>query len=260
MDPPEAAPVEPLRILLLGDSLSFHGPQRGELLTNEALLPNVLARELTNRLGRRTEVDVVARLGFTARDAWWSMTKDPAVYSILLPRASAVILEVGLVDGLPASMPTYLRQGIDYIRSDRVRHRVAAAYHLCHPWLVHATNARMRVLPLRATIAYLRRCINGIRYFHADMPIVATAPPKHSSKYFPMADRGHVASVQAARRLGAELGVPVVELEPLVRPHHDAGRCNPDGLHWGWEAHADVARAYADVLVPLLRGPGGSAP
>jgi hypothetical protein len=251
---------ELLHVLLLGDSLSFHGPVRGELLTNPALMPNVLGRELTERLGRPVEVDVVARLGFTARDAWWAMTKDPMIYSVLMPRASAVILEVGLVDGLPASIPTYLRMGIDHMRSDRIRHRVAKAYHLAHPWLVHATNARMRVLPLRATVAYLRRCINGIRYFHPDLPIVATAPPKHSSKYFPMADRGHVASVEAARRLGVEFGIPIVELEPLVRPHHDAGRCNPDGLHWGWEAHVDVAHAYADVLVPLLRGSAPPAP
>jgi hypothetical protein len=243
-------------VLLIGDSLSFHGPQRAELLTHPDLMPNVLAAELSARLGTEVVVDVVARLGFTARDAWWSLTKDPAVYSVLLPRASAVVLEVGLVDGLPASVPTYLRQGIDYIRADRVRHWVAKNYHRLHPYLVRASDSRMRVLPLRATVAYLRKCIDGIRYFHPAMPIVATAPPKHASWYFPKADRGHVPSVQAVRALGAELAVPVVELEPLVCGHRDAGRSNPDGLHWGWEAHRDVALAYADVLEPLLRSVG----
>src|SRR4051812_43190966 len=116
------------RVLVIADSLAFHGPRQPELLTHSALYPNVLARELG------AEVDVVARLGWTARDAWWALTRDPAVYSVLLPRADAVVLGVGGMDQLPASLPTYLREGISYLRPGWVRRPVRSAFHHIHPY------------------------------------------------------------------------------------------------------------------------------
>src|SRR5205085_1356183 len=100
------------RVLVLTDSLAFHGPERGELLTEPRIWPNVLARALPGA------VDVVARRGWTARDAWWALTRDPQVYSVLLPRADVVVLAVGGMDYLPALLPTYLREGIPYLRPD----------------------------------------------------------------------------------------------------------------------------------------------
>jgi diglucosylglycerate octanoyltransferase len=90
-------------LLVVADSLAFHGPERGELSTRPELFPNVAAADLG------TTADLVARRGWTARDAWWALTRDPLVYSVLLPRADAVLLAVGGMDYLPAVVPTYLR-------------------------------------------------------------------------------------------------------------------------------------------------------
>src|SRR5262249_60618554 len=87
------------RILVLADSLAFHGPQRGELLTEPRLWPNVLAHELP------AAVDVVARRGWTARDPWWALTRDPNLYSVPLPRADPGILAIGGRRGPPPPGP-----------------------------------------------------------------------------------------------------------------------------------------------------------
>ena len=59
-------------------------------------------------------------------------------------------------------------------------------------------------------------------------------------------------------RLGSERQVALVDLDPLVRPHlHEL---NPDGLHWGWAAHAAVGEALAAALAPqVAAAPGHGA-
>jgi len=59
-------------LLVVGDSLAFHGPERGELATHPGLYGNVAAAALG------TTLDLVARSGWTARDAWWALTKSSA--------------------------------------------------------------------------------------------------------------------------------------------------------------------------------------
>jgi hypothetical protein len=240
-------------VLVIADSLCFHGPNKPELLTHPDLFPNRLGTELTERLGRPVEVDTVTKFGMTARDAWWAMTKDPRVYSILLRDASAVVLAVGNMDQLPAAIPTYLRSGIDYIRPDWLRHRVAAAFHKAHPRIVKLHGARLRVLPQKVTDSYIEMCVNGVRHYHPGAVVVGNVPPRHASDYYAQATHGHAPAQLAMRNLAARLDLPVVELEPIVGPNRDAGRNNPDGMHWGWETHAEVGKAYADVLAPLLR-------
>lgn len=250
-----AAGTEPLRVLLIADSLSFHGPTKPELLTHPGIYPNVLASELSELLGRPVETDTVTKFGMTARDAWWAMTKDPRVYSLLLPDASAVVLGIGNMDQLPAAIPTYLRSGIDYIRPDWLRHRTAAAFHKAHPRIVRLHNARLRVLPQKVTDHYVELAVNGVRHYHPNMPVVTNIPPRHASEYYAHKTAGHRGAQEAMRAVAARLGVPTVELEPIVGPRRDAGLNNPDGMHWGWETHAEVGKAYAELLAPLLRSP-----
>ena len=107
--------------MVVADSLSFYGPEGGVLLTDARLYPNVAAAQLEASTGERWHADTVARIGWTARDAWWALTRDPWVYSVGLPRADVVLLAVGGMDALPASIPTYLREGIRYVRPAGLR-------------------------------------------------------------------------------------------------------------------------------------------
>jgi diglucosylglycerate octanoyltransferase len=230
------------RLLVIADSLAFHGPRAAELLTDPRLYPNVAARLLG------ADVDVVARLGWTARDAWWALTKDPYVYSVLLPRADAVVLGVGGSDSLPASLPGYLRDGIAYLRPRRLRHAARRAYHRAHPLVVRATGGRRRVLPQRVTDAYLSRCVAGIRHFRPGVPIVGLVPPPYDSAYHAHVTRLHAPAAAAARAWGAREDVPMVAADAIAAPHLAVGALNPDGMHWSWPVHAEVGAAVADAV------------
>lgn len=230
------------RVLVLGDSLAFHGPSQAELLTHPGLFPNVLARLLD------AEVDTIARLGWTARDAWWAVTRDPYVYSVLLPRADVVVLAVGGMDHLPASLPTYLRNGLDHIRPGGLRRRVKKAYHLANPYVVRATGGRMRALPQRVTLHYLDRIVDAIRAVHPGTAVVGIVPPPFDAEYYGHVTRTHAPAVAAHRRWGREKGVPLADLHLVVQPHLDAGDMNPDGMHWSWSCHEEVAKALAEAI------------
>jgi hypothetical protein len=235
------------RVLVLADSLAFHGPQRGELLTESRLWPNVLARELPGA------VDVVARLGWTARDVWWALTKDPHVYSVLLPRADAVVLAVGGMDYLPALVPTYLREGIPYLRPDWLRRGARWAYRTAQPWGARAHGGRWRMLPQGLTDAYLSRSVAGVRYFHPGAVVVGMVPPPHDAPLYGRVTAGHGPAVAAALAWSRREDVPMLDVPALVCAELAAGRCNVDGMHWSWAAHASVGRGYADLLRPLLK-------
>jgi hypothetical protein len=229
------------RVLVVADSLAFHGPEQPELLTHPDLYPNVLARALD------AEVDVVSRFGWTARDAWWALTKDPNVYSILLPRADAVVLGVGGMDSLPASLPTYLREGIAYLRPGSVRRRARQIYHRAHPPLVRLTKGRMRVLPQAATDMFLTRCVQGIRLVRPGVPIVTMTPAPWDSWYYPV-NRGHEGARQAALDWAKRESVPILDVEEIVAPTLADGSANPDGMHWGWTVHRQVGAELADLI------------
>jgi diglucosylglycerate octanoyltransferase len=232
------------RVLVVGDSLTFHGPKQPELLTHPGLYPNVLARELG------VEIDVVARYGWTARDAWWALTKDPTAYSILLPRADAVVLGVGGMDSLPASLPTYLREGLAYIRPGWLRRRVRLAYHYAHPYVVRASGGRVRILPQVATDAYLTRCVRGIRHFRPDVPVVTMTPPPWEATYYPV-NRGHAGARSAALAWAEREQVPILDVEEIVARSLADGTANPDGMHWGWDVHAAVGVGLAGLIRSL---------
>ena len=187
-----------MSLLVVADSLAFHGPERGELSTHPGLYGNVAAAALG------TTLDLVARRGWTARDAWWALTKDPLVYSVLLPRAEAVLLAVGGMDYLPAVLPTYLREGIPYLRPPALRRAARTAYRAAQPVGARLTGGRWRTLPQALTDAYLSRCVGGIRYFHPGVPVLGILPPPHAAPLYGQVTAGH----RAGRRGGAGLGCP----------------------------------------------------
>ncbi len=237
-------------VVVFGDSLTFHGPERPEVLTDPRLYPNVLAAAL-GADGDVVEVDVVARLGWTARDAWWALTKDPYVATVVAPRATAVVLGVGQMDQLPAAMPTYLRDGIPYVRPGGLRRVVRKAYRSAGPRVIRATGGRLRQLPQAATDTYLTRIVQAMRLLsplRADVPIVLAGPSPYAAAAYP-SQRPHAPAVAAARRWAAEHRVGFVDLDPLVGPALAAGTSNPDGMHWGWETHRRVGEALAEALL-----------
>lgn len=238
-------------LLVVGDSTAFHGPRQAELLTHPGLYPNVLARLLD------LEPDVVARLGWTARDAWWALTRDPHVYSVLLPRADVVVLGIGGMDHLPAALPAYLRSGLDYIRPGRLRRAAKLAYHRANPYVVKATQGRLRALPQHVTLHYLTRCVEAIRAVRPGVPVVGIVPPPFDAEYFGHVTRTHPPAVAAHREWGERVNVPLADLDLVVGPHLAAGELNPDGMHWSWPAHEDVAKALAEAVRTGTRYPAG---
>ena len=231
-----------MSLLVLADSLAFHGLERGELATHPGLYGNVAAAALG------TTLDLVARRGWTARDAWWALTKDPLVYSVLLPRADAVLLAVGGMDYLPAVLPTYLREGIPYLRPPALRRAARSAYRAVQPVGSRLTAGRWRTLPQPLTDSYLSRCVGGVRYFHPGVPVLGILPPPHAAAFYGHVTAGHPPAVAAARAWGARERVPMVDVATIVARHLAAGRFNPDGMHWGWECHAEVGQAVATAV------------
>ncbi|MEZ5115784.1 MAG: SGNH/GDSL hydrolase family protein [Candidatus Nanopelagicales bacterium] len=236
-------------LLVLGDSLTFHGPERPEVPTDPRLYPNVAAAAL----GEDVAVDLLARAGWTARDAWWALTRDPVAWGVYLPRASAVVLSVGHMDALPAAIPGWARDSIAYLRPGSVRRRARVAYGRWGPPVIRATRGRMRQLPQRATDHYLARLVAGVRHWRPDAPVVLLGPSPHDAALYP-SQRHHEAAVAAARLWAATHDVAFLDIDPLVRPSLVDGTANPDGMHWSWTAHRRVGEALGASLAAELGG------
>ena len=235
-----------LHILVLGDSLTFHGPSKEQVPDDGRLWPQIAAARLASD-GDEVAVDLFARPGWTARDGWWAVTKDPNCWGVAVPRADGVVVALGQMDQLPAAIPSYLREGIPYLRPGGLRRRVRTAYRLAAPRVIAATGGPWRQLPQRATDHYLSRIVNGIRYFRPELPIVALAPAPHRAAEYP-ATGGHAAAVAAANRWAIRESVPLIQTDPLVAPSLADGTANPDGMHWSWRTHSLIGQAVADEL------------
>ena len=233
----------PRHLLVLGDSLAFHGPVRPEALTHPGLYPNVCAGEL----GTGVEVDLLARQGWTARDAWWAMTKDPHSWGLWVPRAEGAVLGVGQMDQLPASVPTWARESIPYLRPGSLRRRARAAYRSWSPAVIRATGGRMRQLPQAATDRYLSRIVEALRHHHPRLPVVLLGPGPWNPVVYP-ATRTHEPAVVAARAWAQRHGVGLVDLDPIVAPSLRDGTGNPDGMHFAWSVHRAIGVAAAAAL------------
>jgi hypothetical protein len=46
----------------------------------------------------------------------------------------------------------------------------------------------------------------------------------------------------------------MVDVSAIAARHLAAGRCNPDGMHWSWDCHAEVGRAVATAVRSELPG------
>ncbi|MER5262889.1 diglucosylglycerate octanoyltransferase [Actinosynnema sp. NPDC002837] len=241
-----------MRLLVLGDSLSFHGPQGPLPADHPRLWPNVAA----SALGGHAEL--AAGFGWTARDAWWSLTGDPRVWS-LLPRTDVLVLAVGHMDTLPSPLPTYLRQGLRYLRPDGLRRRARAGYRTLQPVLSRAFCGYPVALPPRLTVRYLNDSVCAVRALQPGIRVVGMTPSVHCSAAYAGVHSGRAAGERALREWAGGAGVPLLDVPPLVGEHLRSRLGNPDGMHWGWEGHELVGRAMAELIRSVAVGHSGAA-
>jgi lysophospholipase L1-like esterase len=235
-------------LLVFGDSLSFQGPDGPRPADDERLWPNLAAAALGGR------VELFARSGWTARDAFWALAGDPRVWT-QLPKADVLVLAVGSMDTLPSPLPTYLREGLRYLRPEPLRRWARNRYLAAQPWLARATRGQPVTLPPVLTVRYLDQILGAIRTLRPDLPAVGVLPPVHRASSYGYVHTGRRRGAAAIRAWGDRTGVPLLDLAALVGDHVRAGRGNPDGIHWGWEAHELVGKAMAEEIGALLRRP-----
>ncbi|HEV7979491.1 diglucosylglycerate octanoyltransferase [Amycolatopsis sp.] len=241
------------RLLVFADSLSFHGPDGPHPADDKRIWPNVTAEAVGG------SVDMFAGFGWTARDAWWSLVGDPRVWAEL-HHADAVILAIGSMDTLPSPLPTYLRTGLRYLRPDSVRRVVRGAYLAAQPKLAVAMRGKPAVLPAKLTVRYLDDIVEALRALRPSLPIIGMLPGVHRAASYGYVHTAREGATAAMKAWSRRVDVPLLDLAAVIEPHILSGRGNPDGMHWGWEGHADVGRAMAELVAPLLAkaGPGAA--
>lgn len=232
-------------MLVLGDSLSFHGPDGGHPADEPRIWPNVAAREVGG------SADLFAGIGWTARDAWWALTGDPRVWADL-HRADVVVLAVGSMDTLPSPLPTYLRTGLRYLRPDGLRRVVRAGYLAAQPRLAVAFGGRPAVLPTHLTVRYLDTAVGALRVLRPTLPIVGWLPSVHRAPSYGYVHTVRSATASAIAAWAHSADVPLLDVAEHVREHVLGGHGNPDGMHWGWDGHAAIGTAMARLVAPLL--------
>ncbi|WP_416382367.1 diglucosylglycerate octanoyltransferase [Nocardia transvalensis] len=226
-------------LLVIADSLAYFGPKGGLPADDPRIWPNLVGAELD------WDVELVARIGWTCRDAYWALIGDPRVWAAV-PRAGAVVFATGGMDTLPSPLPTALRELIRYIRPPSVRRRVRSGYQWLQPRL--SRLGRPVALPPRVSVDYLEQSRNALAQLRPDLPVVSVLPSVHNCDAYGRVHTGREPAVRALREWSAKTAVPLVDLGEAVRDNVFSGEANPDGIHWGWEGHTAVARAMVKVL------------
>ncbi len=234
-DPASRRPV----LLVIADSLSYFGPKGGLPADHPRIWPNLVASELD------WDVELVARIGWTCRDAYWALIGDPRVWAAV-PHAGAVVFAVGGMDSLPSPLPTALRELIRYVRPPGLRRVVRSVYQWVQP---RASKLGSRVaLPPEISVDYLEQCRTALAQLRPDLPMVAVLPSVHDCDAYGRVHRGREPAVRALESWSARTGVPLVDLKAAVHDNIFSGDANPDGIHWGWDGHSEVAKSMVKTL------------
>lgn len=237
-------------VVVLGDSLAFHGPDRPEPADEPRLWPHVAAAALGGR------AEIVARSGWTARHVWQAVAEDPRVW-VLLRHADVLVLGVSGMDALPSPLPTAVRELIPVLRPVPLRRAVRDGYRRVQPALSRAfatlPGGGPAGLPARLTVDYLERCRVAVDVVRPGLPMLTLLPSVHRAGVYGGAHPHRPASDRAVRAWARSSGVAQLDVAPLVAEHVLAGHGNPDGMHWGWAAHRGVGTALATELARLLR-------
>ncbi|MEU2123844.1 diglucosylglycerate octanoyltransferase [Nocardia niwae] len=226
-------------LLVIADSLSYFGPKGGLPADHPRIWPNLVAAELD------WDVELVARIGWTCRDAYWALIGDPRVWAAV-PRAGAVVFAVGGMDTLPSPLPTALRELIRYVRPPALRRVVRSTYNWLQPKL--SKLGRPVALPPKVSVDYLEQCRTALAQLRPDLPVVAVLPSVHDCAAYGRVHSGRSRAVEALRAWSGRSSVPLVDLGEAVRDNIFSGEANPDGIHWGWDGHTAVANAMVKTL------------
>lgn len=238
------------RLAVIADSLSFHGPEGPLPLADARLYPNRLGARLAAATGEPWDVAVVARAGWGVREGWLALQRDVHLQQQVLLHADAVVHGLGSSDSLSVGVPRPLMAVLPFVRPTALRRAVRRAIDRHHHRLVALTAARVRYTPLPVYRHAWRKSVEALRLFAPDAALCAVGPAVHRSPRYAFRHPFHAAVAAETRQLAAKLDVALVELAPLLAPHLDD--LNPDGLHWPFAAHDDVAEALAAALLPRL--------
>lgn len=237
-------------VVVLGDSLAFHGPDRPEPADEPRLWPHVAAAALGGR------AEIVARSGWTARHVWHAVAEDPRVW-VLLRHADVLVFGVSGMDALPSPLPTAVRELIPSLRPASLRRVVRGGYRRAQPGLSRALatlpGGGPAGLPARLTVDYLERCRVAVDAVRPGLPMLTLLPSVHRAGVYRGAHPHRPATDRAVRAWARATGVAELDVAPLVTEHVLAGFGNPDGMHWGWAAHRRVGAALAARLEGLVR-------
>jgi diglucosylglycerate octanoyltransferase len=249
---PDAA-LDPLRLVVIGDSTSFTDDAGPQLPDHPDLYPNVCAAVLAGVLGRPVEVTVVARAGHTVREAARTVTKDRHVQFDVLAAADAVVVGVGSFDHAPGGVPAVVDAVVPYLRPAAVRRRVRTALHRSYPVLVRATLGRRRRTPAAEFERLLGQLLDHVRNLTWGRAAGAVVGPiSHRAAYYAHTHPRFTEAEALHLEVAAAHGFAPVPAWEHVEPH--AGRLNPDGIHWPAPAHHAVGRAVAAALLAQLEG------
>ncbi|WP_433685849.1 diglucosylglycerate octanoyltransferase [Nocardia sp. CA-119907] len=235
----EPQPTDRPVLLVIADSLSYFGPKGGLPADHPRIWPNLVGAELD------WDVELIGRIGWTCRDAYWALIGDPRVWAAV-PRAGAVVFAVGGMDTLPSPLPTALRELIRYVRPPVLRRGVRATYNWLQPKL--SKLGRPVALPPKVSVDYLEQSREALAQLRPDLPVVAVLPSVHDCAAYGRVHSGREPAVQALRAWSARTSVPLVDLAEAVRDNIFSGEANPDGIHWGWDGHTAVANSMVKTL------------
>ena len=226
-------------LLVVADSLAYFGPKGGLPADHPKIWPNLVAAELD------WDVELVGRIGWTCRDAYWALIGDPRIWASV-PKAGAVVFAVGGMDTLPSPLPTALRELIRYVRPTWLRRVVRGTYNWLQPKL--AKLGRPVALPPRISVDYLDQSREALAQLRPELPFVAVLPSVHNCDAYGRVHRGRPRAVKALQAWSERTSVPLVDLGEAVRDNIFSGDANPDGIHWGWAGHSAVANAMVKTL------------
>lgn len=247
---PVADPGDGPLLLVLADSLSFHGPERAEPANDPRLWPNLAAAALGGR------AELAAGFGWTARHAWHALTHDPRLWAVM-PHVDALVLGVGGMDTLPSPVPTAVRELIPLLPPGWLRRAVRAGYRSSLPRVARAFERLLPhggpvSLPPKLSVHYLESCRRAVLAIRPDIPVVLLLPGAHSAPAYGRVDIGREPADTAYRKWAGSVGVAALEVRPLVIDHILGGQGNPDGMHYGWVAHEAIGKALSSTLSSAL--------
>lgn len=241
-------PASALAILVLGDSLCFHGPDARLRLDDARMFPNVMADRLAELTGRPVEATVVARSGWTTRDLWELVTKDIHTQEDLLPAADVVVLHAVGADALPVGIPTWAKDLIPRVSHAPTRKRLRRLYFDHHARLVRLTGARMRMVPRSVSLDLWPRLVDMVRFYSGGAVVIGCGCPPTVGLLHGRTDPHSPSGTEDLRALAAVKGVPFVD----PQRHCDTTAFNPDGVHWDYGSHRRIGEALAEAAAAAL--------